>query len=98
MKRSLFYMLALSGLVGQAPAMAADAGEPRPRAGMTCTVPDGWWSLDPRQPEQAETVLVVALRPLVTAEPGAWVQPQRGQLTGYQYLIPLARLRACRAA
>lgn len=74
----------------------AAPAEPEPRAGMVCTVVDGWWSLDPKRPEQPEPVRVVVLQGLPSGEPGAWVQPLRGKLTGYQYHISRARLTACR--
>ncbi|OWQ92982.1 hypothetical protein CDN99_00260 [Roseateles aquatilis] len=62
---------------------------------MTCVVPDGWWSLDPKQPSQAEVVKVLALKSLYTGVPGAWVQPVRGQLAGHQYQVALERLTDC---
>lgn len=64
--------------------------------GMTCTVPDGWWSLDRERPEQPEPVKVLALRPLTTGAPGAWVQPQRGKLADQQLHVALDRLTDCR--
>lgn len=64
--------------------------------GMTCTVPDGWWSLDRERPTQPEPVKVLALRALVTGAPGAWVQPLRGKLTDQQMHLALDRLTECR--
>ncbi|WP_431047219.1 hypothetical protein [Roseateles sp. L2-2] len=64
--------------------------------GMTCTVADGWWSLDRERPEQPEPVKVVAVKPLTTGAPGVWVQPQRGKLTDQQLHLALERLSDCR--
>ncbi|MFX1681209.1 hypothetical protein PV762_18450 [Mitsuaria sp. CC2] len=63
--------------------------------GMTCTVPDGWWSLDRERPRQPEPVKVLALKSLTTGAPGAWVQPQRGKLTDQQMHLALERLTDC---
>ena len=68
----------------------------RQAVGMTCTVPDGWWSLDRERPTQPEPVKVLALRALVTGAPGAWVQPLRGKLTDQQMHLALDRLTECR--
>ena len=76
-------------------ARAEGAGlEPQP--GMTCTVADGWWSLDRTQRTQPEPVKLLKLQALVTAEPGAWVQPLRGPMTDYHYHIALNRISDCR--
>jgi hypothetical protein len=64
--------------------------------GMTCTVSDGWWSLDRERPLQPEPVKVVALKPLTTGTPGVWVQPQRGKLSDHQFHLALERLTDCR--
>jgi hypothetical protein len=64
--------------------------------GMTCTVPDGWWSLDRERPLQPEPVKVLAVKPLTTGTPGAWVQPQRGKLADQQMHLALERLTDCR--
>ena len=64
--------------------------------GMTCTVQDGWWSLDRERPIQPEPVKVLAVKPLTTGTPGAWVQPQRGKLSDQQLHLALERLTDCR--
>lgn len=64
--------------------------------GMTCTVADGWWSLDPNQPVQPEPVKVLTLKSLTTGAPGAWVQPLRGKLADQQLQLALDRLSDCR--
>lgn len=78
--------------------LSAVGAEPavEPKIGMTCTVADGWWSLDPKKPEQPEPVKVLALQALFTGEPGVWVQPLRGKLTDQQYHVAQARLSGCR--
>ncbi|WP_431258143.1 hypothetical protein ACQ86G_26920 [Roseateles chitinivorans] len=65
-------------------------------AGMICTVPDGWWSLDRERPQQPEPVKVLVVKPLTTGVPGAWVQPQRGKLSDQQLQLALERLTDCR--
>jgi hypothetical protein len=65
-------------------------------AGMTCTVPDGWWSMDRERPVQPEPVRVLAVKTMSTGTPGAWVQPQRGKLSDQQYHVALERLTDCR--
>lgn len=79
--------------LAQAQAASDPAGAPKP--GASCVVPDGWWSMDPKRPEQPEPVKVVALQAMVTGVPGAWVQPLRGQLTQHQYHIASTRLAQC---
>jgi len=83
--------LALAATVAAAPgAVNAAVAE-----GMTCTVPDGWWSLDRDRPTQPEPVKVLALKSLVTGAPGAWVQPLRGKLADQQLHLALDRLTEC---
>lgn len=83
---------------GTAHAVSSEANVPevQVQVGMTCVVPDGWWSLDPQRPVQAEPVKVVALKPLYTGAPGAWIEPTRGKLAGQQYQVALQRLTECR--
>ncbi|WP_431266159.1 hypothetical protein ACQ859_13210 [Roseateles chitinivorans] len=87
-------VLILACLAAGTTAAAAAPGEVA--AGMTCTVPDGWWSLDRERPQQPEPVKVLAVKPLTTGTPGAWVQPQRGKLTDQQMHLALERLTDCR--
>jgi hypothetical protein len=84
------------GLCALAVAATGAVAAPAVDVGMTCTVPDGWWSLDRERPEQPEPVKVLALRPLTTGAPGAWVQPQRGKLADQQLHVALDRLTDCR--
>lgn len=77
-------------------ATAAAAAPATVDVGMTCTVPDGWWSLDRERPVQPEPVKVLALKALSTGAPGAWVQPQRGKLAEQQLQLALERLTECR--
>ncbi len=84
--------LVTSLVSGPAVARAAPAVE----VGMSCTVADGWWSLDRERPVQPEPVKVLAIKALTTGAPGAWVQPSRGKLTEHQLHIALDRLSDCR--
>lgn len=86
--------LALSVLVLDA--TGAVAGPATVDVGMTCTVQDGWWSLDRERPTQPEPVKVLAVKPLTTGTPGVWVQPQRGKLSDQQLHLALERLTDCR--
>ncbi|MDH0867007.1 hypothetical protein [Mitsuaria sp. GD03876] len=90
--------LAIAAMVlGASSAVAGPAGPAvEVAAGMTCTVRDGWWSLDPQQPIQPEPVKVLTLKALVTGTPGAWVQPLRGKLADQQLQLALDRLSDCR--
>lgn len=92
-------LAAACGLTGMAvvgaPAMANDVGT-EPTVGLVCKVTDGWWSLDTKQPAQDEWVRVMKLQALPSARPGAWVQPLRGPLKDYQFLISARRIRECR--
>ena len=65
------------------------------KPGMTCTVPDGWWSLDPAKPVQTEPVKVLLLKALSSGEPGAWIQPLRGTLQNHQFQVAIERLTDC---
>ena len=87
---------AVIGLCALAIAASGAVAAPAVDVGMTCTVPDGWWSLDRERPEQPEPVKVLALRPLTNGAPGAWVQPQRGKLADQQLHVALDRLTDCR--
>lgn len=94
--RVLPAVIGLSALAaGANGAVAAPAAAAAVDVGMTCTVPDGWWSLDRERPEQPEPVKVVAVKPLTTGAPGAWVQPQRGKLADQQLHLALERLTDC---
>ncbi|RZI57856.1 MAG: hypothetical protein EOP37_18510 [Rubrivivax sp.] len=86
-------MLGLS--LGAFTATGVVAAPPTIDVGMTCTVPDGWWSLDRERPQQPEPVKVLALKSLTTGAPGAWVQPQRGKLADQQMHLALERLTDC---
>ena len=79
--------------IGASAAVAAPAAVD---VGMTCTVPDGWWSLDRERPVQPEPVKVLALKAMTSGAPGAWVQPQRGKLADQQLQLALERLTDCR--
>lgn len=96
MKLHVFACLLLSGVMTVAQAAPADGAAAAVSEGMTCTVADGWWSLDPERPSQPEPVKVVMLKSLTTGEPGVWVQPTRGKLTDQQMHIALRRLSDCR--
>jgi hypothetical protein len=83
--------------LGLAPALLmAQSEQQAPRAGMSCTVADGWWSLEPAKPSQPEPVKVLELQTLLTGEAGAWVQPLRGPLKDHQFHIAQKRLGDCR--
>mgnify|MGYP000036943240 CR=1 FL=1 len=93
----LWLAAALVGGLGLAPALLmAQSEQQAPRAGMSCTVADGWWSLDPAKPSQPEPVKVLELQTLLTGEAGAWVQPLRGPLKDHQFHIAQKRLGDCR--
>lgn len=96
MKLRVFAGLLMSGVMTVAQAAPAEAPAVTVSEGMTCTVADGWWSLDPERPSQPEPVKVVMLKALTTGEPGVWVQPTRGKLTDQQLHIALRRLSDCR--
>lgn len=84
-------VLFLAGGASAALAAPADVS-----VGMTCTVQDGWWSLERERPSQPEPVKVLALKSLTTGAPGAWVQPMRGKLADQQMQVALERLGECR--
>src|SRR5262249_55053212 len=97
-KRLLVACVVSMGVMGVTWAMQAQAEEREPtiEPGMQCLVNDGWWSLDHEHPVQTEPVRVIKVQALPSAEPGVWVQPLRGPLTGHQYQIALERLNHCK--
>lgn len=86
-----------SGFSSATQTAEAESQEPDIRPGMQCIAADGWWSLDRQLPKQPEPVRITKLQAMVSSEPGAWVQPLRGPMTGHQYLIAMERLSACKS-